>query len=423
MTYQRRIVDDILDELFPHLDAVALEGAKAVGKTETARQRARTVLALDDELTRESVSMRPRTIRELETPVLIDEWQLVPSTWDSVRRAVDDGAAGEGFLLAGSAEAPSAARIHTGAGRIVSLRMRPLSFAERGLEIPVVSLRALLGRTAGETDGRSSVELEDYAREIIVSGFPGLRGLPPRARRIQLESYIERIVARELPENGMNVRKPASIRSWLAAYGAATATTASYSGILDAATPAEQDKPSRITVGHYRDYLTRVFVLEPLEAWTPALTPLKRLTQAPKHHLVDPSLAAHLVGIEEAGLLTGEGGRAGAGAGLWLGALFESLVTQAVRVYADSAEARVYHLRTKSTEREIDLIVEGHDRSVVAIEVKLAGTVGDTDVRHLHWLESQIGDRLAAKVVVTTGPVAYQREDGVHVVPLSLLGP
>lgn len=107
----------------------------------------------------------------------------------------------------------------------------------------------------------------------------------------------------------------------------------------------------------------------------------------------------------------------------WLGALFESLTTQSLRVYADVVDARIGHLRTKDTTREIDLIVEGQNRRVVAVEVKLASSVSDHDVRHLNWLRSKLGDRLVNRVVVTTGPHAYRRPDGVVVAPLALLGP
>lgn len=109
--------------------------------------------------------------------------------------------------------------------------------------------------------------------------------------------------------------------------------------------------------------------------------------------------------------------------GTWVGALFESLVTQSVRVYAAIAGANVSHLRTKNSDREIDLIVEAEDRRVVAIEVKLGTTVSDSDVRHLNWLSDQIGDRLVDRVVITSGEFAYRRPDGVAVIPLALLGP
>jgi predicted AAA+ superfamily ATPase len=286
-----------------------------------------------------------------------------------------------------------------------------------------LSLAALIRGSDVAISGVSPLRLPDYVDEVLRSGFPGIRDRPERARRSQLDGYLTRIVERELPDAGAVVRRPGALRAWMSAYGAATSTDASYGVILDAATAGESDRPARQTVSAYRDHLERLFVLDPLPAWTPALTPLKRLTRTPKHHVVDPALAARLSGLGADGLLRGEGKRAGATSGTWLGALFESLVTQSVRVYAQAAEASVWHLRTRGTEHEIDLIVEAPDGAVVAIEVKLAATVSDHDVRHLNWLHGIIGDRLCARLVITTGEFAYRRRDGVAVVPLALLGP
>ncbi|MFT4187848.1 MAG: DUF4143 domain-containing protein [Aeromicrobium sp.] len=353
--------------------------------------------------------------------MLIDEWQLEPQTWERVRRAVDADAIGGRFLLAGSAGVAPGVRVHSGAGRIVSVPMRPLAVGERGLGTPTVSLRGLL-TGASDIGGDTSVGLPTYVDEIVRSGFPGIRDLPETARRLQLDSYVTRLVERELPENGVSVRRPSTLLAWLTAYGAATATNAAYATVLDAATAGIADKPSRTTVDGYREHLQRLFILDPVPTWTPAFSPLKRLTLTPRHHLVDPALAARLVGVGPAGLLRGDGGRVAAATGTWLGALFESLVTQSVRVYATACGATVSHLRTKNTDREIDVIVEGPEREVVAIEVKLSATVDDPDVRHLNWLRDQIGDRLVNRVVITTGEVAYRRSDGVAVVPLALLG-
>ncbi len=423
MPYRRRVIDELLDELFPHLAAIALEGAKGVGKTATAMQRARTVISLDLPAQREIVAADLNYVTQVQPPVLIDEWQLAPAVWDRVRKAVDEDARGGRFLLAGSAVVAPGVRIHSGAGRIVSLAMRPLSIAERGLIEPTVSLAELLTGSRPAITGRSDVDLAGYVDEILASGFPGIRGLPDRARAIQLDSYLSRIVERELPENGLNVRRPDALRAWLTAYAAATSTDAAYTKILDAATAGIVDKPSRATVDTYREHLSRIFVLDPIPAWVPIFNPLKRLTLSPKHHLVDPALAARLVGVGKAGLLQGSGDRVAARTGTLLGALYESLAAQSVRVYAAAASAQVGHLRTKETDHEIDLIVEAEDRRVVAIEVKLSESVSDKDVRHLNWLHTQIGDMVADRVLVTTGEHAYRRPDGVAVVPLALLGP
>lgn len=423
MAYHRRVIDDTLDELFPHLAAIALEGAKGVGKTATASQRAKTVFSLNSSGQREALSADLGQLTRASSPVFVDEWQLVPEIWERVRTAVDEDASGGRFLLAGSAGIAPGLRIHSGAGRIVRCPLRPMSIYERGLVQPTVSVRDLLTDPRLAISGNSPVTLPSYTDEILASGFPGIRRLPERARDVQLDSYIARIVDRELPDSGAVVRRPTALTAWLSAYAAATASDASYSSILDAATAGERDKPARSTVDAYREHLTRLFILDPVPAWIPVFNPLKRLTRTPKHHLVDPALAARLVGIGKEGLLRGEDNRIVKSTGTWLGALFESLATQSLRVYAEAAQAQIGHLRTKDTAREIDLIVEGRNRQVLAIEVKLAGTVSDHDVRHLNWLGEQIGDRLVNRVIVTTGEYAYRRPDGVAVVPLSLLGP
>lgn len=425
MPYRRRIIDDALDVLLPDLAAIALEGAKAVGKTATAAQRSRTIIDLSDPAMRQVTEANPDLIIQSTPPVLIDEWQLEPTVWDRVRRAVDADSSGGRFILTGSSGLAPGVPIHSGAGRIVSMRMRPLSFAERGVCEPTISLHKLLTGVQPAIAGHSPVSLSGYVEEIVRSGFPGIRDLAPRARDLQLDSYVTRIVDHELAENGMSVRRPAALRAWLTGYAAATSTDAAYTAILNAATAGDSDKPVRQTADTYRDHLERLFLLDPLSAWIPSFSPLRRLTHTPKHHLVDPALAARLVGVPPEGLLRGEGVRVTprSDTGTWLGALFESLVVQSVRIYAEAADAHVGHLRLKSTEREIDLIVERPDRSLVAIEVKLSPTVDDRDVRHLTWLRDQLPDRTVDTVVINTSEHAYRRGDGVAVIPLALLGP
>ena len=213
MSYTRRIIDDLLDEVIGDLAAIALEGAKGVGKTATARQRARSELSMDVASQRALVAGNVRLIRNLEPPVLLDEWQLEPQVWDAVRRAVDDDRAGGQFLLTGSAGVAPGVRIHSGAGRIVSVRMRPLSLAERGIETPTVSLASLMNREGVEIGGHTTVGLAEYTDEILGSGFPGIRPLSERGQRIQLDSYVTRIVDRELVENEVEVRRPRALRA------------------------------------------------------------------------------------------------------------------------------------------------------------------------------------------------------------------
>jgi uncharacterized protein len=422
-SYAPRVVDAELDELLQSIAALAIEGAKGVGKTATATQRAATVRSLDDPVQRRITVADPARVLDGPGPVLIDEWQYLPESWDLVRRAVDAGAEPGRFLLTGSSQ-PAERGSHSGAARIVSLRMRPLALSERDLATPSVSVSALLSGGRPQIAGACTTRLEDYVREIVASGFPGLRSLPARARRLQLESYVLRVVDRDFEELGHRLRDPAALRRWMTAYAAAASTTASFETIRDAATGGHGEKPAKSTTIPYRDVLERLWILDEVPAWLPTRNRIARLASAPKHQLADPALAASLLGVGADALL--EGRPAGPPIprdGPLLGALFESLVTLSLRTYAQAGEASVRHLRTAGGAHEVDLILERADGRVVAIEVKLARDVNDRDTAHLRWLADRIGDELLDAVIVTTGPEAYRRADGIAVVPAALLGP
>jgi predicted AAA+ superfamily ATPase len=422
--YTRRIADDELDVLLAELPAIVIEGPKGVGKTAAALQRAATVHQLDDPAQRELARADMARLIAGDPPVLLDEWQFVPESWDQVRRAVDAEPARAGrFLLTGSAW-PNGVATHSGAARIVTVRMRPMALSERGLAVPTVSLAELLSGRRPAVGGSTDVTLEDYVGEILASGFPGLRGYRERALRAQLDSYLSRIVDRDFPELGHSVRNPAALRRWMVAYAAASSTTMSYEKIRDAATAGHANKPAKTTTIPYRDVLERLWVVEPVEAWSPSRNQITRLGSPPKHQLADPALAARLLGVTAGQLLAGaDVGPPIPRDGTLLGALFESLVTLDVRIGAQAAEAKVKHLRTHSGDHEVDLVVERGDGRVVGIEVKLGRTPPPGAGAHLHWLEDRIGDELLDKVIVTTGPEAYRRQDGVAVVPAALLGP
>ncbi|MGH3984606.1 MAG: ATP-binding protein [Pseudonocardiaceae bacterium] len=287
--YLLRIVDNELDELAQGLPAISLEGPKGVGKTATAQRRARTTFALDEPAVRELLAADPGRLDRAPRPVLVDEWQRHPAVWDWVRRSVDRDSGAGRFLLTGSAT-PISAPTHSGAGRIVRVRMRPMTLAERGLPMPTISLSELLSGEQAPVDGDTTVDLPIYAEEILRSGFPAIRALPPRPRRAQLDGYLARIVEHDFPEQGHLVRRPATLRAWLTAYAAATATTASYNAILDAATPGETDKPAKTTTAAYRDVLSQIWLLEPLPGWLPARNPFTRLARHPSTTSPTPHL-------------------------------------------------------------------------------------------------------------------------------------
>jgi predicted AAA+ superfamily ATPase len=421
--YLRRVIDDELDEFQPRLAATHIYGAKGVGKTATARQRAASALSLDQARDRELFEADPELIETQPAPLLIDEWQRQPEVWDRIRQSVDAGVQDGQYIIAGSASPPRGAQVHSGARRVVSFMMRPLSLAERGLAEPTVSLGAMLAGGAKAT-GRTKLKLADYVDEITASGFPAIRPQPERIRGRLLDSYISNVVKREFPEQGYPVRKPAALLQWMAAYAAATANTTSYNRILDAAMPAVSDKPSKPAAIAYRQVLSRLWQLDPVEAWSPSEARIERLTWAPKHYLADPALAARLLKVDAAALLRGsQGARSHLRTGNLLGALFEHLVALSVKTYAQANDAEVRHLRTHGGQHEVDLVVEGSAAGVVALDVKLTATPTADDVKQLLWLRDRLGDDFADGAVITTGSQAYRRKDGIAVVPAALLGP
>ncbi|MDA8185527.1 MAG: DUF4143 domain-containing protein, partial [Actinomycetota bacterium] len=282
--------------------------------------------------------------------------------------------------------------------------------------------------------GHSPLVLSDYVEEIVAGGFPAMRALAGRALTTQLDGYLERIVDHDLSEAGFTVRRPATVRSWMRGYAAATATAASWETIRDAATSGVANKPAKETAVAYSELLRTLRILDPLEAWLPTRNQFSRLTGAPKHHLADPALAARLLDRSKRHLISGQEVRTVVPLsgqevrtvvprdGTLLGRLFESLVALSVRTYAQAIEARTYHLRTEGGRHEIDLIVETTE-GVLGIEAKLGSVPDDHDIRHLRWLSRQLGGDLLDAIVITTGSEAFRRHDGIGVVPLGLLGP
>lgn len=220
------------------------------------------------------------------------------------------------------------------------------------------------------------------------------------------------------------MRQPETLKRWMRAYAAALSTTASLEAVRDAATGGQGEKPARTSTVMYREIRERLWIVDPVPAWLPSKNYFTELAHSPKQQLADPALAARLLGLDATALLSGtETGPVIQRDGTQLGRMFESLATLDLRVHAQAAEASVRHFRTKGGREEINLIVVRGDQRALAVEVKLSATVNDEDVRHLHWLRNRIGDDLLDAIVITTGPQAYRKKDGIGVVPAALLGP
>ena len=249
--YEKRLIDSILKEYVDDLPAILLEGAKAVGKTETCKQLASTEYRMDNAAQRELLQNNPDIILQNSKPVLIDEWQLAPSLWSYVRHAVDDGLPNGSVLFTGSSIRVNS-RVHSGAGRIIRLKLRPYSIEERNLSDSYIRIADLFSFDSKATvNGETDKTLVDYLDEIYRSGFPGIRNKSERIQKVLLKSYVTNIAEHEFEENGFKILNPHSLLSWMRIYAASIGTETKQSTLINAAT-ASDAIPSAPTVSKYR---------------------------------------------------------------------------------------------------------------------------------------------------------------------------
>ena len=416
MTYQPRIVDSELAERLQATGAVVVEGPRASGKTTTAQQIAASEVRLDvDPVARRLAGIEPARILVGKVPRLIDEWQLEPAIWNHVRRAVDDRRLPGQFILAGSAVPADDATRHTGAGRLTRLRMRPLSLFELGRSSGEVSLADLLNgeRVAA---GRSVIPLDDLTELICVGGWPVNLGRGTRlALRANLD-HLDEIRRLDIANGDGRRRDPVRVGMLLrslarnVATPAATATLASDTGEGVSAIREH-------TAADYLRALERIMIVENQPAWPTHLRSRSVLRRKPVRHLADPSLAVAAVRATPARLLRDLD---------FLGLLFESMVVRDLRIYAQAADAEVFHYREKGG-LEVDAIVQANDGRWAAFEVKLGEGRVDEAARNLRRLAQRVdpermGEPAVLGVIVSSG-YGYVREDGVGVIPVGGLGP
>lgn len=421
--YEKRLIDSILKEYVDELPAILLEGAKAVGKTETCKQLASTEYRMDNAAQRELLQNNPDIILQNSKPVLIDEWQLAPSLWSYVRHAVDDGLPNGSVLFTGSSIRVNS-RIHSGAGRIIRLKLRPYSIEERNLSDSYIRIEDLFNFDSKATvNGETDKTLVDYLDEIYRSGFPGIRNKPERIRRVLLKSYVTNIAEHEFEENGFKILNPHSLLAWMRIYAASIGTETKQSTLINAAT-ASDTIPSAPTVSKYREALEILDITDEVQPFLPMGKIYGNLAKGTKHFMLDPAIALSLLGVEKDELIDYQVPKYVSKFHQTLtGQLIESFVYQSLVVYADVNDAQLSYYRNSRGTREIDFILQKGHR-LILFEVKTNPDVKDSYVRHLNWFEDEIGDEFkVTKVLLNTGRYAYTRqEDHVHVIPLALLG-
>ena len=415
--YAHRVADRELKQCLAAAGAVLIEGPRACGKTVTARRMAASEVFLDvDRGARDMIAVNPDLVLEGRTPRLIDEWQTAPVSWNHVRRAVDARPGKGHFILTGSAVPPDDITRHTGAGRIVRVRLRPMSLFEQGCSTGQVSLERVLEREPVQSPS-TDLSVHDLAELICVGGWPGHLHSSADDAMVVNRNYVDEICRADLQRVDGVRRDPGRVRRFFQSLARNVATSASLATI--ARDVSGQDQPSM--TGHTaRSYLTgfeRLMVVEEQPSWAPHLRSRSRLQLSPKRHFVDPSIAAAALGAGPEHLLHDFS---------WFGLLFESMVIRDLRIHAQAMSARVYHYRDDAG-LEVDAVVDAGPGRWAAFEIKLGLSRIDDAARSLLKFADRVdtsrwGEPAALGVIVERG-YGYTRPDGVSVIPLGTLGP
>lgn len=419
--YFPRVYDALLERRVSAKGAVLVEGAKWCGKTTTCERLSESVVYMQDPRTK-SQNMRLAEIAPLEllsgaTPRLIDEWQLAPQLWDAVRFEVDHRDEFGQFILTGSAVPPDPDEMsHTGTGRIARMKMRPMSLYESRDSSGEVSLAALF---EGENVpiARSECDLERMAFLLCRGGWPRAVGLEGDVALLQASDYLDGVVTSDISRVDERERNSNIARALLRSYARMSASQGKATEIL-ADVNAQGVKVSESTLRDYIKALEQIFVLEDLLAWNPNLRSKTAIRTAPTRHFVDPSIAAAALHLGPGDLIADLN---------TFGLLFETMCLRDLRVYADALGGEMYHFRDRSG-LEADAVMHLRNGSYALIEIKLGGdTLINEGAKSLLALQEKIdaettGTPAFLMVLTATGDYSYYREDGVFVVPLSVLG-
>ena len=417
--YLPRIVDGEMRSALETMPAVLVEGPRACGKTWTGRRFSRSAVFLDERVNEAlSAGMDPGGILDGEAPRLLDEWQLAPSIWNPIRRTCDARGLKGQFILTGSANPPDDITRHSGAGRIMRVRMRPMSLLESGESDGRISLGEILeGGPCQATD--QGYSLDDVLGLACRGGWPQHIGASAEVARDAARAYLSEITRTDVSRVDGVERNPLKVQRLLVSIARNVATDVKYTTLAADTAPGNgQPQMERRSVARYLNALERLFVVEKVPAWRPHLVSRAQARKAPKLHLADPSLTVAVLDTGVDALMRDL---------RFAGRLFESMVTRDLQVYAGANRATLSHYRD-SQGLEVDLVISRPDGRWAAVEVKLGGgaAIGKAAgslIRLRARVDNASQGAPSRLIVVTATGYAFERPDGVCVIPITSLGP
>jgi len=414
LNYRKRLIESQIKKKMAYSGGIIIEGAKWVGKSTTAGMFSSTVIKLQDPLIKKKyqilATISKDEVLKGEKPILFDEWQEVPEIWDFIRLDIDDNNHKGAYLLTGSTKKQTIQTSHTGTGRINSIYMRPMSLYESGESNGLVSLQELFSKPQ-VIPVMSDITIDDIAHCICRGGWPGSLDL---SKNMQLEvpkDLLESIIGRDIDEVDGIIKDKEKLRKIIKSYARNISTLAAHSTIYKDQSYDVVVNPK--TFDTYMNSLKRLYIVEDVLPWSQNIRSSARLRKGSKRQFVDPSIAVAALGLSPDRLKQDFE---------TFGFLFESIATRDLRVYAEEIEGTVYYY-TDTTGLEVDLIVELNDGRWGGIEVKLGENEVDKASANLLKLATISTRKPAFLMILTNTRMAYQRPDGVYVIPLGCLKP
>lgn len=419
--YRKRVADDILKRKLEGKGAVLIEGPKWCGKTTTAEQIAASILYMDDPEKKEQnltmSELNPKRLLKGAVPRLIDEWQLAPKLWDTVRFEVDHrGELGQ-FILTGSAVPADTKEItHSGTGRFTWLTMRPMSLYESGDSTGDISLKVLFKNTE-EVDGTANLGLDRLAFLICRGGWPQAIDMRDEIALDQARDYYDAVVHSDINRADHVQKNPERVKRLMRSYARNQGGQVPNTVIAQDIAANDESPISEETVASYLDALRKIFVVEDMPAWNPNLRSKTAIRSSDTRYYIDPSIAAAALGVGPTDLLNDL---------KTFGFLFETLCVRDLRVFADALNGEVYHYRDKDGQ-ECDAVIHLRNGKYGLIEMKLGGDkLIEEGAKSLKAMQKKIDTEKMKSpsflmVLTGIGDYAYRRHDGVCVVPIGCL--
>lgn len=420
--YVPRLLDVKVTQYLTAFGALCIEGPKWCGKTWTSQYHCESSFFVGSPVNnfsnRKLAQMDPSLILEGDTPRLIDEWQEVPAIWDAVRYAVDQRGEKGQFILTGSSTPNRKGILHSGAGRIAMIRMRPMSLYESSSSSGKISLHNLLGNPIS-TEITGEINLSGLIDFILRGGWPGNIGTDSKLAYLVPQQYIDLLINDDINRIDGKTRDLRKIRLLLRSLARNENTTVTNRTLKNDIKEQDDEDIDVVTVAEYLNLFDRLFLLDNQKPFSSNIRSTVRVRQAEKIHFSDPSLACALMGATPESLLSDLE---------TLGFLFEALCVRDLKIYAEAIDAKVFHYQDYNN-NEIDAVVEMRDGSWGAFEIKLGANQIDDAAQNLLRIKESIEKDPKGKppkvlcIICGLSNAAYTRPDGVRVVPITALKP